>query len=136
MGLFPLIEVIMIVMLLVSLAITAYEQISNIRDADDYTVLRYDELKKSGNAQIKPSFWKKQTAFSLVIYAIFDIIFTKLFDSLFIDLTNVNFYRYMMDFSGVSAYVSVVIILIVGLFIVKGIAKNSEKEMRLCIAKE
>jgi len=135
-GLFPLIELLMIVVLLISLSTTVYEQIKNLCNADDSTLLRYDEIKKSGTTQIEPSFWKKQTALSIGTYAIFDVIFTLFESMLFIDLTGVNFYRHMMDFSGVSGYVSVVIILAAGLIVVKSMAKKSEKNMRLSIAKE
>lgn len=136
MGLFPLLELFMIVLLLISLGITAYEQINNLCNADDFALLRYDEIKKSGTVQIKPSFWKKQSAFSVVAYAVFDIIFTRLWDVLLVDLMGSTFYRHMVDFSGVSKYVSVVIILAVGLIVVKNIAKKFEKDMRLSIAKE
>lgn len=136
MGLFALLQVIMMILLIIPLVITTFEQISNLRNADDYALLRYDEIKKTGTSQIKPSFWKNQTALSIVLYAIFDVIYTKAFGGLFSGIVGVGFYRYMIDFSGVSIYASVVIILAMALFVVKNVSKRAEKAMHLSIAKE
>ena len=136
MGMFPLFELLMIIFLLVSIGMSMYEQINNLCNAEDSTLLKYNEIKKSGMTRVKPSFWKKQTIFTVVIYAIFDIIFTKIIGKLMLGFSNTDCYRNMMDFSGISFYAVIVIVLLVGLAVVQTIAKSAEKNMKLSIAKE
>ncbi len=97
-------------------------------------MLRYDEIKKTGTIQ-KVSSAQTMTALDIIIFFIIDVV-ASLVGRLFFDFTDVNFYRHMMDISGVSGYVSVVIILSVILFIIRSITKKSEEDMYLSIIKD
>ena len=49
-GMFPLLQLMACVVAVFAMCIPSiYEQINNIRKADDFTLLRYDEIKKNGS---------------------------------------------------------------------------------------
>ena len=134
--LFAILEVVFAVLLLFITAKKIYENSKGLYDINNGTLLKYDEIKKSGQVQEKPNFFQKQTVFTVVIYAIFDIVFTQMFPMSQMMLGEGVFYRYMFDFSGLSGYVIIVAALIIGVIIMNAFKNKEEKEMRLSIAKE
>ena len=133
-GLFVFFEIIFAVILIVMLAKKVFELVNNIRNIDDNALLRYNEIKKSGRQDVRPNFFQKQSVFSIVVYAIFDIIFTKLFDELF-SFGGIEVKRHMNTISGPSGYVSIVIILLAVIVAAKVLYKKEEDGIRLQIAK-
>lgn len=135
-GMYPLMEIFMIAILLISFGSIVYEQANNLRNTEDFALLRYNEIKKSGTSHVKPTFWQKQSAFSLITFTLFDILFTRIFSRLFGDYESHGFYRHMLDFSSFSPYVYIVATILVVIIILKNITKKLENDLRLSIIRE
>lgn len=131
---FFLIELFVFVLLLFEIGSEICKQIKNLCNADVSALLRYDEIKKTETIQ-KVSSAQRMTALDIIMFVIIDVVIS-LVGRQIDGFTDVNFYRHMMDISGVSGYVAVVIILSVILFIIRSITKKSEEDMYLSIIKD
>ena len=131
-ALFPLFQIIDGVVLLFMIIKQMMGTISGLMNPEDDALLKYQEIKKMGTEQKKNSWMKSQSAYTLVTYAIFDIIFARMFGSL---MGNASI-RHMTEFSGVSAFGYIALVLVVVYFIIGSIAKAEKKKIQLAIARE
>jgi len=135
-GLFLFFEIIFAVVLMFIIAKKVLENINSIRNIDNNCILRYNEIKKSGRQESKQGFFQKQSVFSILSYAAFDIIFTKFLFELLSFGTDFVIGRNMNNIVGVSGFIAVVIVLLAAQIVTKSLYKKEEDSIRLQIAKE
>ena len=134
-ALFALFQIIFSIILICSIipkVLNTYNEFQNISNA---TMLKYNEMKLTGTRQSKQNFFKQQTIFAIVFYAIFDIIFTQIFGRLFA-AANVPAIRYMEKFTGFSNWAILIVLLLVAFIFIRSITKREEQEMLVKITEE
>ncbi|MBE6691186.1 MAG: zinc ribbon domain-containing protein [Ruminococcaceae bacterium] len=135
-GLFCVFEVIFSIVLVISIASQISKTVRDIQNLDDSTMLLYNQISKSGNSGKKEKVMKKQTALSIVLYAIFDVIYAVMFGDLFKKLVSVESNRYMSDLTGVSEWIVLVLALLAGYFVIQHLRTREEEKVLLNIIKE
>ncbi|MBR7095257.1 MAG: zinc ribbon domain-containing protein [Clostridia bacterium] len=134
-GLFPLFTVIMMIMLSVMVGKQLFAQIQDLQNIDERTLLIASEMKKSGEVKKKKSFFKQQTVYALFMYIIFDVIFSKFFDSIFL-MGGMKSVRHMGYIAGVSGWLVLVIVLLGAYVFVEAKQKRGEEQMLLSITQK
>ena len=128
-GFFAMFQVLYGIIILCITVSSIMKTISLIQNGENSTMLMYNEMLKTGSSKKKENFFKKQAVITMILYAAFDIIFTKVFGLLFENF-NVDCARNMVNFSGVSTSITVVIILL-GCYIVSNAMRKKETEKML-----
>lgn len=132
-GLFPLFTLIMMIMLAVMSIKQILAKSSDLKDLEKTTLLRFNELKKSGDTKKKSNPWRQQTVYALFMYMVFDVVFAKVFGELFGQYATV---RNMQFFSGVSGWIVLVALLLVAYVFVDYQAKKIDRALLLHIAEQ
>ena len=138
-GIFPIFEVIMGITLICMTIPQLYKTIEEIRDIDKSTLLLFNEIRKSGSTNKKENILKKQTLVSIFLYTIMDVIFAPIYGRLMLDLPTMNTkieMRHMLNFSGITSYAYIVIILFVAYLITSAIKKRIEANILEEITRE
>ena len=138
-GMFAIFEVIFAAIFLGTTAVQLIKSLNGLVDLDKTTLLVFTEIRKTGSISKKEKFFKKQTAITMVLYAVFDVIFSKMDASLLEAMPSdirPEMTRHMISFTGVAPMIFVVIILLVGYLIVNAVKKKSEENLAIAIAKE
>lgn len=108
-----------------------FETIKNLRNLDEFALLRYSDICRAGSeAGKKENFLKKQTVFMIAWYAVIDILETWMIGQ------TLAVVRRMSLFSGFSLFGIIAIVLLVACFVVEKIKKAEEKKVALAIARE
>ena len=135
-GIFAIFEVLFAAILVVLTVKQLIEAAIKMKKNEETTFLVYDSVRKYGTDLSKTSIFKRNTVIGLVIYAVFDIIFTQIF-SLYTGIGELTFfYRYMLDISGLSAFSLIVVALIAGVAALKILVKREERKLSFSIIKE
>lgn len=138
-GIFAIFEVIMAVIIICISVPQILKTVDELQDIDKSTMIMFNEIKKSGNSNKKENTFKKQTVISVVLYAVFDVLFTIIEGNIFNELVSEfggKSMRHMVDFSGVSEFMYVVIVLFVGYMVVSSMKKREENKILEDITKE
>ena len=138
-GLFAIFEVFSAAILICTTISQIMKNVNEIKEIDKTTLLLFTEIKKSGAAQKKGKFFKKQTAMTIVLYALFDMIFSTIDAELFKTMPRdmkPEIARHMISFTGVSPFISVAIVLLLGYFILNVFIKKREENLAIAIAIE
>ncbi|MBO5415420.1 MAG: zinc ribbon domain-containing protein [Clostridia bacterium] len=141
MAMFELIFAIVLVCMTVSQLLKTIEDLNNI---DTSTMMLFNEIKKSGTSNKKENVFKKQTIITIILYAIFDILFAFMLDRPIVDALSsdlaylgIDFeFRHMCFFSGFSPFVIIVVALLIGYTVVSTMKKREEKSLLEDITKE
>ncbi len=132
-GLMLIFEMLIALGILISMIIQIYQTCRELCDINIQTMLKFNELSKSGVNSSKENVFKKQSIFNLVIYAILDILYTKIItllsDIKIFDTNTSARIRYMQNFTGFSSFVFIIIFLVLGYILTSSIKKKEEKGM-------
>ncbi len=110
--------------------------ISSLKSNENAAMLLYNEMLKSGNKINIQSMWQGQMLFLIVVFEFFDIFLAKIFKTLTSsELPKMEVTRNMTDFSGFSAAVAIVAVLLVGYTVVTVMKKKESNRMLLSITK-
>nr|MBO4518079.1 hypothetical protein [Clostridia bacterium] len=132
---FPLLTMVMGAILLIMSVKNLFEEISN-RNEDAYMV-KYSQIKKSGDEKEKKKFFKQQTLYAFFGYIIFAVVFAKIDSAMFSKSgASISIYSYLMDVNGISVWGILSIFLFVGYVVVHVLKKKKEKEININIIKE
>ncbi len=134
-AMFPLFEILFSIILVGTIISKLWNEYKDRENIDKSTMLKYNEMRLTGTRQVKANFFQKQSIMSIMLYAIFDVLYVKMFDSVFSKISKLEV-RYMQTFSGVSGYVFVLAIVLISFIVFKSMAKNQEKEMLLLVTEE
>ncbi len=119
--LFPFFDIMMGTILIIFSAKTLYGEVNNKKDLKNYSMLEYNQIKKSGGIKEKKSFIKGQSAFSFIMYIIFTIIFGKIEGTIFELMGEIGEGTIapspMSQFSGFNFILFVILIIVAGLSI-------------------
>ena len=138
---FPLLTVLFGVILLVIYGKKVLEQINNFRSIDDYVLISYTEIRKTGTKKEKANFLKKQSIFTMILYIVCDVLFSKIYGKIFgqlmdeIDNKN-RIFSYMGNLSGLAGGFYPIVILSIAEIVASGMAKSKSKRISVSIAKE
>lgn len=141
---FIIIEAIVLLCISISQILKTHKE---LKDIDTTTLLAFNEVRKSGKKTKKENFWKQQTAQTLIVFTVMDVIYTKLiFGGDLIDILASekevskileNFpIRNMLNFSGLTSICAVLLIIIGAYFIFSSKKKSAEEELVVAISKE
>ena len=133
-GAFAVFEVIIGIVLLFSSISSMTKTVSRIQQNEDSTMLMYNEMLKTGGNKKKENIFKKQTAMGMVIFAIFDVIFSKIYGEL---LASIGVYsaRHMINFSGVSVSIAIIVVLLISYITLNSMRKKETEKMLLEITR-
>lgn len=131
-NLFLLLEFIFAVITIISMIPRLKNLIGEIMDPDTASLLRYNEIRKSGGEKKKEGIFKKQMILSAVLYAGFDVVYVKIFATLLGSGTG----RYMNYVDSVSGMVVIPAIILVAYFAASYIASGIDKKIKISIFKE
>ncbi len=131
-GMYPLIIIVQSIMLIVMSIKQIAASVSSLLDTNTGAMIEYNRLSTSSGSGEKPGFFKKQTAYNIVYLMGLDVVFSKLF-SLILGSSSV---RYLSDVSGVSPFIVIPVILLIGYIVVSVIKKKTEKKMLVEIVNE
>ena len=113
-----------------------YDGVNGLRNIDNHCILKYNEIKKSGRQETKPNFFQKQSVYTIMTQAAFDIIFTRYCFNLFFVGGSKYVRRYMINFTGFSWVVVVAVIFVAAYVVLRNMIKKDEESIKLSIAKE
>ncbi len=143
MNLFAVFEVIFAVIIVILTIKQICKVCSEALYSHETALLKYDEIKKTSiagvNSNKKNNLFKQQSVVSIVLYAVFDILFLRIFGGMFDmmpmpdDLLST---RYMSDFNGVTQYIFAPVVLLAIYLIFQGLSKAEEKSIRVSIVKK
>jgi len=139
MGMFAIFEVIFAAVFICTSIAQIIKNVHEINEIDKTTLLTYTNIKKTGSESKKEKVFKKQTAIVIVLYALFDVIFAKLGAEMYKMMPSdikAEATRNMISLTGVSPFIWVVIILLIGYFVLKALIKTEEVNLSVDIAKE
>jgi len=134
-NLFILFEFAFAIVVLITFIPNIKNIIDDLTNPDAASLIKYNEIKKSGGIKVKENMFKKQMALSVVMYAVFDVVYTKLFSKLYGSF-GVSSARMMNYVSGPSVWVIFPILAIVAFAIVKGVVGSIEKKVKVEIFME
>lgn len=140
MGLFAIFEVIFAAVFICTSITQIIKNVHEINEIDKTTLLTYTNIKKTGSESKKEKVFKKQTAIVIVLYALFDVIFARLLGTEMYEIMpsdiKAEATRNMISLTGVSPFIWVVMILLIGYFVLKALIKTEETNLSVDIAKE
>ena len=135
-GLFAIFEIIFAAILIITTITQIIKTSQEIHSIETTTMLSYNQMLKTGIGEKKEKVLKKQTVMNLVIYALFDVIYTKLFGVISGDELISEEIRYMIGISGISQSIFIIFAMLIGYVILNNMQKSKEKEMLVEISKE
>ena len=138
-GLMAVFEVIFGITLVCVAVPQIFQSAGELNDIDKTTLLLFNEIKKSGTSNKKENIFKKQTLYSMIMFALFDVIFASIEGNMIPDLSSVGIdikIRHMVNFSGISSYAYVVITLFATYVVVSLLKNRKEKAILEQITKE
>lgn len=140
--LFPLSTVIMGCTALFTCAKQLYESFKNYKETDQFAMLEYYKIKKSGDNEKKKSLFKGQISFSFIIYSIMTPICSRIF-MIFIEKTlsmasvgNIGTISLFADFGGLSIWVVPAILGLVGFAAISFLYNKESKATKAAIIQE
>ncbi len=142
-ALFPLFEIVFSIVLLCMVVPKIINGINTRQDIKNSTMRKYNEMKLTGSKHTRQNFFRQQSIVSIIIYAVFDIVFTLIFGKLFYsisDMSNGEFVptmvRYMDGFAGFSGWSFLLLAMLVAFIVIRSMIKKEEKAMLLEITQE
>ena len=135
-GVFAIFEVIFAAILAVLTIKQIIEYAVKIKNTEETVLITYDSIKKYGASYARTGLFKKNAIIGLIIYAVFDIIFTQIF-RLYTSTGGMNFfYRYMLDLRAPSWFSIIAVALLIGVAVLRILVAREEKKLYLEIIKE
>ena len=135
-GIFAIFEVLFAAILAALTVKRIIEYAIRIKKTEETALITYDGVKKYGYDYTRMGLFKKNTIIGLIIYAVFDVIFTQIF-GFYTGTGEMNFfYRYMLDVSGLSAFFIIAAVLLMGVVALRILVAREEKKLYLEIIKE
>ncbi len=134
---FPIFEALFAIIFLCMTVFSAIKTLSLLQSGENSTMLMYNEMLKTGGTKKKEKFFKNRFVVSVLFYAIFDIVFTKIFSSILVgssDFRTIDI-RNMVHFTGMSGSFAIIIILLICYIISNAIHKKESEKMLLDITK-
>ncbi len=130
-GMFAMFEMVFGVIIIVTSVIAIFKTANGMMDEDQSAMLTYDAMLKTGQKDKKEGVFKKQMVLSFVLYAVFDIIFTLIDGKMFANISTESTVpvRNMVNFSGVSGFISIMAITLVGYFVVSFLKRKETNNM-------
>ena len=99
---------------------------NELRDTKHTTMLKYNEIKLTGTKQSKPNFFKQNQVYSIIFFAVFDIIIS----------TPYGYMRYMGNFVGFSLWIILLVALLGAYVVLQILTKKEEKDMLIKVTQE
>ncbi|MBQ8393544.1 MAG: zinc ribbon domain-containing protein [Clostridia bacterium] len=130
-----------LLIVLIMSSVKLFQCISGLNDIDNFTMLKYNEINKSGNTQKRRlSLYHQLLLYTLPMSLVFDIIFPKALVKRLYDIgpSSTSGYpmRHMLDVSGITIGIMLPILLIAGCIVIIVLKKKEEKAMTIAIARE
>jgi len=136
-GIMAIFEVAFGLVSICSLVVYIIDCISKFNEIDKTALLVYTEIKKMGNEIAN----KLYIFVAIIVFFTFmltfvDLFCCMLFTEVALDFQKKEFYRHMMSLTGVSAWLAIVVVLVVVLMVLATIHDKYYKDLNLRIAKE
>ncbi len=133
-AIFPLFEIIFSIILLCTTIPKIYGAISGSKNIEKETMLKYNSMRLTGSKQSKQNFLKQNTVITILLYALFDVVFSSIFANM--PSSFYNSPRYMDGIVGLSVWSIFIILMVIGYIVVQTLKKKEEKNMLIKITEE
>lgn len=119
-----------------------YSAIKALNNIEDFCLLEYSSIKKSGSNTGKKNFLKGQFTFTFIVFFIFTIIFAKLFgfiaNELYASFATIKLedISFLAIFTDISAWIFVIIAIFIAYLVASWLRKKEKNDILLAITKE
>lgn len=133
-GIMALFEIVFAIVASIVIGKKIYQLVSRLTNPESDLMLTFNEIRKTGSGDKKINLLKQQSIIVVIIYLVFDIMYSKVFGFLSSILLGEGTLkdiplRNMMTFSAFSKYIILPLLFVIGYIISQSLQKKKEKQM-------